>query len=113
MEQNTLDNSEETFLYDYIFFNFPPALKVLYFWLLSRAEAGEIQEFDKEDFDDYCIKKGRRKGYSTQWFVSCLKKLEKISLLTIVRRYRGYGYQVRVYPPKKLSYLKELIKTST
>ncbi|MDJ0719408.1 MAG: hypothetical protein QNJ54_35185 [Prochloraceae cyanobacterium] len=112
MSPNTSDNSEEMFLYDCIIFNVPPTIKILYFWLLSRAEPGEIQEFDKEDFDDYCIRMGRSKGYSVQWFTTCLKKLEETPLLIILRRYRGYGYKVKVYPPKKLSDLSKLMKTN-
>lgn len=100
-------------LYDYMGFHVPRGIKVLYLWLLSRGKPGEIQEFDKEDFDNFCRSVGRKKSYSVRWFSICVKKLEESPLLTIIRRYRGHGYQVKVYAPKDYRDLEKLIEPST
>ena len=110
LEQNTWNYSDEIPIYEQIMFHASPTARVLYFWLLSRAEVGEIQEFDKEDFDEYCIRMGRRRAYSLRWFVICVKELEKTPLLEVIRRYRGYGYKVRVFCPDKAIDLNELLK---
>ena len=102
LEQNTSNSSFDIPLYEQIMFHASPAVRVLYFWLIKRAEPGTIQEFDKEDFDDYCIKMGR-KPYSNYWFSHCVKKLSETPLLTIIRRYRGSGYKVQVYCPDQPS----------
>ena len=101
LEQNTSTSSFDIPLYERIMFHASPAVRVLYFWLITKAEPGTIQEFDKEDFDAYCIKMGRRKPYSIYWFTRCIKELAETPLLTIIRRYRGYGYKVRVYCPSE------------
>ena len=76
----------------------PPASQKLYDWLMRRNVPGNTQQFDKEDFDRYCLKVGRD-PFCVKWFVNCISKLISTGLLLVERRYRGYGYQVRVYHP--------------
>lgn len=84
-----------------ISFQLPQAAQHLYNWLIRKCRAGDIQEFDKEDFDIYCQTMGR-KPYSLQWFTNCLKKLFDTNLVKLIRRFRGYGYKIQAFHPWQL-----------
>ena len=79
-------------------YSLPPAAQKIYRWLTRRSKPGTIQEFDKADFDNYCLSKGR-KPFSVQWFIACLKKLIDTRLIEVVRKYQGYGFKVKAYHP--------------
>ena len=79
----------------------PPAAQKMYRWLIRRSKPGTIQEFDKADFDTYCISKGR-KPFSNHWFNTCLKKLISTRLIEVIRKYQGYGFKIRAYHPWQL-----------
>jgi len=87
---------------DLINFRLPPAAQKVYFWLTRRSKPGTFQEFDKNDFDRYCLDRGR-KAFSIQWFVKCIKELVNTGLLVIQRQYRGYGYKVKAYHPWQIN----------
>ena len=70
----------------------------MYSWFTRRARPGTIQEFDKEDFDDYWRGIGR-KPVSKQWFMTCMKMLYKTRLVKLVRKYQGYGFRIVAYHP--------------
>lgn len=81
---------------------FPTAAGRIFDFLIRRAKAGTSQQFDKDDFDQHCIKVGRNKPYSKYWFKTCFDLLVSIRLIQVERVFRGYGYQVRVYHPWQL-----------
>ncbi len=77
---------------------FPTAVGRIFKFLTRRAKPGTSQQFDKDDFDQHCIKVGR-KPYSKYWFRKCFEQLVSTRLVQVERTFRGYGYQVRVYHP--------------
>ena len=78
---------------------FPTAAGRIFDFLTRRAKPGTSQQFDKDDFDQHCIRVGRNKPYSKYWFKTCFDLLVSIRLIQVERVFRGYGYQVRVYHP--------------
>ncbi|MGK7899694.1 MAG: hypothetical protein AB4372_40280, partial [Xenococcus sp. (in: cyanobacteria)] len=76
----------------------PPVAQKMYSWFTRRARPGTIQEFDKEDFDEYWRDIGR-KPVSKQWFMTCMKMLYKTRLVKLVRKYQGYGFKIIAYHP--------------
>ena len=76
----------------------PKAADRLFKFLTRRAKPGTAQQFDKDDFDQHCIKVGR-KPYSNKWFKTCFNKLVSTRLVRVEREFRGYGFQVRAYHP--------------
>lgn len=77
---------------------FPRAVGRIFKFLTRRAKPGTSQQFDKDDFDQHCIKVGR-KPYSKYWFRKCFEQLVGTRLVQVERTFQGYGYQVRVYHP--------------
>ena len=77
---------------------FPRAAGRIFDFLTRRAKPGTSQQFDKDDFDQHCIKVGR-KPYSNKWFKICFDMLVSIRVVQVERKFRGYGFQVRAYHP--------------
>ena len=77
---------------------FPTAVGRIFKFLTRRAKPGTTQQFDKDDFDQHCIRVGR-KPYSKYWFRKCFEQLVSTRLVQVERTFRGYGYQVRVFHP--------------
>ncbi len=76
----------------------PKAADIIFEFLARRCKPGISQQFDKEDFDEYCAKVGFR-IYSLKWFKSSFKQLVKTRLVKVERVFQGHGYQVRLYHP--------------
>ncbi|MGK7897693.1 MAG: hypothetical protein AB4372_29775, partial [Xenococcus sp. (in: cyanobacteria)] len=77
---------------------FPRAAGRIFDFLTRRAKPGTSQQFDKDDFDQHCIKVGR-KPYSNKWFKICFDMLVSIRVVQVERKFQGYGFQVRAYHP--------------
>lgn len=79
-----------------------PAARDLYEWLISRAKAGQFQEFDKEDFDREYLKLGY-KPLSRGWFAHIVKLLVTRGCLIIHRTFHRYGFKATVIHPWQLN----------
>ena len=80
----------------------PKGADRIYKFLIRIAPPGTSIQFDKDDFDQHCIQSNRArtgKPYSKRWFKHCFDKLVGTGLVKVEIKFRGLGFQVKVYHP--------------
>lgn len=84
--------------HDLILMQLPPAARSLYQWLLRRRPAGQHQEFDLEEFQDFSSH-SRKRPYCTRQIRNALNSLIERGLVENIRQFSGRFWKLIAHHP--------------